>query len=665
METTTRVLRQRRAAGLGLMLVGAWAFFGGLAAAQEEADCMSCHDGSNAAAPTVPPTVLERSVHESLECAACHESVTTDAEAPKPHGESVGPPNCAECHEEQVELYQKHGRMTVGEAPDIPRCWNCHGKHDVLAVSDRASLVHPANLPRTCRSCHTNVDLLKKHDFLRAEPIKLYESSVHGKATQKGLYVAATCNDCHSADGPEGKRTAHRILSPADPESTIYHFNIPKTCGTCHKGVAKDYMEGIHGQFLLRGSVDAPVCTHCHGEHGIIAPSDLRSPVSTARLAVATCSPCHESEVLNEKYGVPAGRLRSYVDSYHGIKSKAGDVRVANCASCHGAHHILPHTDPTSSIHADNLQKTCGECHPSISAELAQTPIHATATGIKTGWPHFVKVVYLWMIAVTIGLMVLHNMADWLRHLAQAAKKAYVVRMTPNETMQHWILMISFIVLVVSGFSLRFSESWWVQLLFGWEGGKGFIIRGTIHRVAAIIFILISGWHIGYLFSRRGRHFMRDMIAGKLDLINLKENILYFLGRREAKPRFGRFTYMEKCEYWALAWGTIIMTGTGLLLWFDNYFTETWNLPKGILDVMLVIHYYEAWLATLAILVWHIYGVIFSPSAYPMNPSWWSGRMPKEMYDHEHPEASRLKARIYRPRYEEELEESDDEGTTK
>lgn len=583
-----------------------------------------------------------------------------DPASPKPHGDEIAPVNCGECHEEEADIYLKHGRLEVGKDPDLPTCWSCHGTHDILRSSERNSHVHPINLPRTCQSCHTDVDLVKKHDILRREPIALYESSVHGRARLKGLYVAATCNDCHSATGPDGIRSAHRVLSPDDPESTIHHFNIPNTCGVCHKSITQDYWEGIHGQRVVQGAVDPPVCTHCHGEHGIISPTDPRSPVSPAHVAEATCTPCHESVILNEKYGIQGGRLRSYIDSYHGLKSRAGDVHVANCASCHGAHRILPHTDPTSSIHSDNLRETCGKCHPGISAQLAQTPIHETATGIKTGWPHFFTVFYLWIIAITIGLMLIHNILDWLRHVVLIKNKPFVLRMTPNETMQHWVLMTSFTVLVVSGFALRFSEAWWVEVLFGWGGGKGFMIRGAIHRVAAVVFMFWSVWHLLYLFTARGRKWFLDMIAGKRDLMNIWENIRFLFGFSETQPRYGRFTYMEKCEYWALIWGAVIMTGTGLLLWFDNYFVETWHLPKGVLDVMLVIHYYEAWLATLAIFVWHIYGTVFRPSVYPMNTAWLTGRMTKELYQHEHPDGPKLRAHTYVTRYEEEEEESGD-----
>ncbi len=634
-------------------------------AAQEETgpSCAECHNGAgDAPLPGPPSKVLAGSVHLTLECSDCHASTLMedlDREARNPHGPGPHQVDCGECHEDEAEVYRKHGRMEIGKDPDIPACWSCHGHHDILPSSDNRSHVHRRNLATTCMSCHTDVDLVKEHDILAEAPIRLYESSVHGRASKKGLYAFATCSNCHSGPDPDGTPTAHRILGPADPESTIYHFKIPDTCGRCHDAVASDFWEGVHGKLVKRGEVDAPVCTTCHGEHGIIKADSPASPVSAAHVAAQTCAPCHESVVLNEKYGIPGGRLRSYVDSYHGHKAKAGDVAVANCASCHGAHRILPSGDPTSSIHQDNLQETCGKCHPGISAELAETSIHTTATGLKVGWPAFFRKFYIVLIAVTIGLMLLHNIADWVRHIKQMDKRPFVIRLSVNETMQHWALMVSFSVLVISGFALRFSEAWWVQLLFGWGDGQGFLLRGTIHRIAAVLFVIVSMWHVVYLFTKRGRTMLREMIANKRDLVNIKENSLYFLGRRETKPQFGRFTYMEKCEYWAMAWGAVIMAVTGLLLWFDNYFISRRGVPKGFLDVTLVIHYYEAWLATLAILVWHIYGTIFSPSAYPMNPAWMSGKMPRDMYLHEHPAGPRLKGRIVRPRIEEETEDDE------
>ena len=617
----------------------------GRAAVRDPQECSDCHDGqADPARPLAPHELLTDSTHADEDCDSCHESIDMedlDLDAENPHVDPVAPVDCGSCHEDEAELYWKHGRLEVGDDLDLPACWDCHGSHDVRPSSDRRARTHPANLPQTCRSCHTRIDLIEKHENLRDRPILLYQSSVHAQPGDNGRAAAATCEDCHAAEDSAGERTAHRILSPADPDSTTFHFAIPATCGRCHEVAAADYADGIHGQLAARGDLDSPVCTDCHGEHGIVSPSDPSSPVSAGRVAETTCAPCHETEVLNERYGIPVGSLRSYVDTYHGLKRKSGDVRVANCSSCHGVHRILPHTDPTSSIHAENLKETCGECHVGISEELSRVPIHGDARGAK-GWPHFFRSVYLWLIALTIGAMLLHNLGDWLRQLRALREQPSVARLTRNETLQHWLLAVSFSALAISGFSLRFSEAGWVQLLFGWGNGEGFIIRGAVHRASAILFVLCGIWHGLFLLTGRGRGMLAAMLPRRADLGELKQNTLYFLGLRDSGPRFARYSYIEKVEYFALLWGGLVMTFTGLMLWLDNWLISEWSVSGVLLEVAAVIHYYEAWLAALAIVVWHGYAVIFNPSAYPMNPAWIDGRMPRRMYAHEHPEGPNL-----------------------
>jgi formate dehydrogenase gamma subunit len=243
--------------------------------------------------------------------------------------------------------------------------------------------------------------------------------------------------------------------------------------------------------------------------------------------------------------------------------------------------------------------------------------------------------IYIVAIVVIIGLMLLHWAIDFVKQVRVVlAKRPQIRRMTLSEVWQHLFLTVTFVVLVVSGFALRFSESWLTRLLFGWEGG--FEWRGHLHRGAAVLFIFTVMWHLVYVMShRRGRAFVRDIFPVRLDFQQFGRMIMYNLGRRPKPPRFARFSYVEKAEYWALVWGSVVMVVTGLLLWFDNWFIQF--LPKGVLDVSLVIHYYEAWLATLAIVVWHLYSTVFSPTVYPMNPSWITGKMPEKMYRHEHP----------------------------
>ncbi len=591
----------------------------------ETADCLDCHDETDAERHIAYDSSLAMSIHESVDCLDCHAGITD-----LPHEDELAPVNCGDCHDDVEETYQYHGLLKVNNGGDIPSCADCHGKHDILPIEDRDARVNIRNLPETCGECHANLDLTTKHKLLDEHAVSSYENSVHGRAAVGGAYSAATCNDCHSTDG-----TAHQILDPSDLRSSVNHYNIPNTCGTCHRGVAADYWEGIHGQEAKRGTANSPVCTDCHGEHGIIAPNDPDSRVSKMRLAEATCTPCHESAAMNEKFDLKGRKSESWIDSYHGMKTQAGDVSVANCASCHGVHRILPQSDPGSSIHPMNLQKTCGSCHEDITEEMANTSIHTVPGEGQSPMAKMLADFYFIMIVVVIGGMLLYCLVDLRKQIKSVVIKKQIIRMFPGELVQHYLLMISFIVLVITGFALRFSDAFWVQWLFGWEGGLP--LRGLVHRIAAVVMILTSVWHLIYLLTKKGKSFIIDMLPSLNDIFEFKQMVMYNIGMSKERPNFGRFTYVEKMEYWALVWGTIIMAISGISMWYQSWFA-TW-LPKDYFDIMLVFHYYEAWLATLAILVWHLYSTVFSPAVYPMNPSWIHGRMSGKMFHHEHPGA--------------------------
>jgi cytochrome b subunit of formate dehydrogenase len=619
------------------MVLGMSAVFLSFAISQEIAEeyenignetCIECHEKSEH--DTVITEDISHSAHEGMECLDCHSDKGT-----MPHKEDINFKvdweGCIACHEDAGEEYTIHGRVAHVDDDEIPTCSDCHGGHDILPSTVKLSTTNPINLPETCGSCHTDLDLIERHQIRTNHPVDLYESSTHGRAITGGNAVAASCNDCHSGEG-----TAHKIYSQGHPDSSINHFNIPDTCGQCHEQSANDYWAGIHGQLIKRGDANSPVCTNCHGEHGIISPKDPRSPVSRARLAEATCTPCHQSITLTERYGLSTGRRPSFIDNYHGLKTKAGDLEVANCASCHGVHLILPSSNAASRVNADNLQETCGECHPGITSELAATPIHSFVEGVEESKvAGTVRVIYILAIIVIIGLMALHWIIDLWRQIVIVMKKPQVRRMWADEVWQHTLLMVSFIVLVITGFALRYGNSWFASLLFGWD--NGFTARGIIHRVAAVVMVIASLWHLLYLFTRRGKRFLKDMMPNIADFRQFVQRMLYNLGLSKKEPQFKRFSYVEKAEYWALVWGNAVMIITGFMLWFDNFIVGF--LPKEFLEIALVIHFYEAILATLAIVIWHLYSTVFNPHVYPMNPSWVTGKMPRDMFEHEHPDA--------------------------
>jgi formate dehydrogenase gamma subunit len=253
--------------------------------------------------------------------------------------------------------------------------------------------------------------------------------------------------------------------------------------------------------------------------------------------------------------------------------------------------------------------------------------------------------------------MVLHWLIDLFRQIRDVTREKQVRRMDPDEVIQHTLLAVAFTVLVVTGFSLRFYDAWWSTWLFGHEGGYN--TRGVIHRAAGVALLAGGVWHMLFLMSRRGRAFLRDMWPRRSDFENFFHMIRYNLGRTDHHPQMGRFTYVEKAEYWALVWGTVVMGLTGLFLWFDN--VAVTFVHKGVLEVLLVIHYYEAWLAFLSILIWHMYATVFSPRVYPMNPSWLTGFMPERQFAAEHPQAHAA-SNVAEAEWQSEHRESDTSG---
>jgi formate dehydrogenase gamma subunit len=244
----------------------------------------------------------------------------------------------------------------------------------------------------------------------------------------------------------------------------------------------------------------------------------------------------------------------------------------------------------------------------------------------------WVRRAYLALIAGVVGLLGLHNGAAWL----QKARAAYrssnrtIVRMDRAQRWQHLVLVLSFILLALTGFALRFPDSW-LSWVFGSEA-----VRRWLHRVAGVVLLGVGAWHIGYvILSARGRQLWRDLQFRRQDWEDLKLNARHLAGRSKDRPRFGRFGYAERIEYWAVVWGTIIMGVTGLAIWLKVDVTQF--LPRWVVDVATTIHYYEAILASLAIVVWHFYHVFFDPAVYPGNFAWLDGKVPAEWMKHEHP----------------------------
>ena len=220
------------------------------------------------------------------------------------------------------------------------------------------------------------------------------------------------------------------------------------------------------------------------------------------------------------------------------------------------------------------------------------------------------------------------------RSQGEAAPQKQYLRFSLNFRIQHVVLFSSCIVLILTGLPIKFHDTEWAAFMFSLMGGIQ--TSALIHRIGAVGLITVGLYHLLYtgVWAEGRRNFLA-LLPGPKDLRDAVLMIRFFLGRTEDRPKFGRFSYVEKFDYWAVYWGMIIMCGSGLMLWFEN---DTMRLfPKYIFDIAKEAHSDEALLATLAIIIWHFYNVHFNPHKFPMNKVWITGRMSEEEMRHEHP----------------------------
>lgn len=586
--------------------------------------CVTCHDQEARSLPSSVHAVLGDSA-----CASCHGSVHELTTA-----ENLAPAKCAECHADEVKEFAAsiHGQAAAKGDHDAPKCVSCHGSiHEVKASSEPDSTIARKNLADTCAKCHSDPAFLSRHMIPLAHPVESYKQSVHGRAVAAGHEKAADCSDCHGS---------HDIYPARDARSRVNHWKVADTCAQCHREIGREYKESVHGVAVKAGVGDAPVCVDCHGEHLIVEPGNPSSPVNAANVSSQTCGRCHGDARLAQRYDLPADRVPSYADSYHGLALQGGKLTAANCASCHGVHAIYRSSDLRSTVNPANLAKTCGACHKGVSeAKLAIGPVHVqTSVGAAHPVVRWIRWMYLTLIPFTLGFMLLHNLLDLLSKLIRRRPRhesnEVVLRMNVWFRIAHWGIMISFPTLVVTGFALKFPESWWAKPLLMWEANAG--VRGGLHRTAAIVLIASTLFHVVHLLVKKhDRNFLRGMIPTIKDATDLMDVFRYNLGMSKQEPKFSKFNYAEKMEYWAFMWGTLVMALSGFVLWFNNFVLR--HFPKWITDAATAVHWYEALLATFAILIWHFYLVIFDPAVYPMDTAWLDGKIPADHYRHTRP----------------------------
>jgi nitrate/TMAO reductase-like tetraheme cytochrome c subunit len=362
--TSVRTIPALRAACAMLLLLGCTAF---AAAPKAPAapppsvvdTCMMCHadkdaKGAGGKSIAVDAAKFGKSVHGELQlkCTDCHADVSADK---LPHAEKLKPVDCATCHDKAAKEYAGtvHGSARKGGNTIAATCKDCHGTHDILRSKDPASRTNHANVEATCSACHGSDAVVAAGKLPGGNVGGKFHDSIHGKALKGAAQGSApTCSNCHGV---------HDIRPKADPASRTNRAKVPDMCGACHKPEREAFVKGMHGKLRQDGVLAAPGCTDCHSAHGIQQHDAPRFQVDV----IKECGTCHTDY------------LTTYRDTFHGQVTELGYARMATCASCHGAHDILPASNPASMVSKENRVKTCQACHPGASANFASFDPHA------------------------------------------------------------------------------------------------------------------------------------------------------------------------------------------------------------------------------------------------------------------------------------------------
>ncbi len=593
--------------------------------------CLKCHNPNGkdiikANGDTIHNNLahLSGSVHSKIECVKCHTGVDPKKNRPC---ETVEVVDCSNCHIEVSNQYygSGHGQEHRKNNKKAPYCTDCHGDHDTKSRFDDTSPTYRGSIPKLCGSCHNADGKANQMGHLKeVDAYYDYSNSIHGKGlSDKGLLVSAVCTDCH---------TTHFELKESDTLSSVHPQNVPGTCAKCHKSIYEDYLSSDHS--ILKNSDDKkyPTCSTCHSAHRISEIDKDKFMVEITN----QCGQCHER--LSE----------TYKETYHGKAYMLGDMDAAKCSDCHGAHKILNVKNPNSMVGYNNIVNTCKKCHSNATLEFTGYLTHAT---------HNDNPILFWafwgmtsLLVLVFGFFGLHTIL-WLprslkqrkinKHEIPVGKVKYFRRFTIRQRLTHIMVIVSFLLLALTGMTLKFAHMPWASWIANILGGVK--SAGLIHRFAAIMTFGYFAFHLQNLYRQKkktGLSFKQfifgknSIMFNKQDLKDLGDSLKWFFGKGP-RPEYGRWTYWEKFDYMAVFWGVAVIGLSGLILWFPEFFTRF--IPGWAINVAQIIHSDEALLATGFIFTVHFFNTHLRPESFPMDTVIFTGHVPLEEYKKDRP----------------------------
>ncbi len=535
----------------------------------------------------------------------------------------------------------------------------------VLAVGPVAVRVEASEAQR-CVVCHRYADAEEADGADRV--VRRYHVSETDRDATASPHSRLSCTDCH--DEEEVGVVPHSAVSFVDCSRTCHLTEADGSMTiTSHQPAKQMLRASVHSQGVLDASnalLGRPLragqsrCLLCHDEGTIRRAGD--EPGRSNRDAARLCATCHHNSAIRNEYELPDA-IASYLSSFHGKAMLLGNWRTAGCLDCHARHGrdvhlILSDGNRLSSTHPGNLAGTCRspQCHPSAGERISSAAVHldlSTSLGVE----FLVAVLFVVLIVTTFGpsivltalemfhIVVGRESVDHRRHRRLAERLAAdpvgrvrLKRFTVHQRVQHWLLAVCFVVLVITGFPMKFADRAWSAWVIEHLGGLD--RARLIHHGAGLVLILGFLYHVLYLrwiIRRRQRATGQEwldialdqpMVMNRADWRHLRELLGYLLFLRPTRPKGGRFSVEEKFEYFGVFWGVTLLGLTGLVMWGNAVVTQ--HLPGRVLTIASLIHSFEAFLALLHVGVVHMVTVIFSPSVFPISRAMFTGDTPVE-----------------------------------
>nr|VFK30060.1 MAG: Cytochrome b subunit of formate dehydrogenase [Candidatus Kentron sp. MB] len=526
------------------------------------------------------------------------------------------------------------------------KCVECH--------TDIEQLPHREDLQRAvdCVECHAEIwreiqggaEKLREAGRLGVliESTEHYMASVHALPRKDDpTKPNATCTDCHNA---------HYVFPMESKEGQTFRMTSHKTCGRCHEEQLQDYSDSVHGLAVDRyAKKDSAVCVDCH----TMLSHDVSTPETdtTKLLITRNCGGCHK----HEEQG------KSYRETYHGQVASLGWTHTAKCFDCHAHHKTSRIDDPVSKVHRNNRLETCQTCHKEAPEGFVEFHPHGTTHDIH-------KYPYMWMaakfmIALLIGVfaffwahsalwfyrewkdrkeeahhVVVNGQGDAVPVPGKTGDDKHILRFTWPWRVTHLLLAIAVMVLVLTGTTVLYADSFWASTVMTLLGGPKVV--AIIHRIGAITFGAIFFGHILYtLYSTLIVHRKTFRWFGPYSLLprwqdfrDFRDMVRWFLGKGP-RPVFDHWTYFEKFDYWAPFWGMFIIGVSGLMLSFPE--TTASFLPGWIFNVATIVHGEEAFLAAVFLFTVHYFNCHWRPSKLPQDIVMFTGTVPLEEFKHE------------------------------